>query len=52
MVPLQGDLAAAHAYGLDYGYAAGRETAVGAEHDEVLPLSRQSRRPELTGRGT
>jgi capsular exopolysaccharide synthesis family protein len=51
MVPLQGDLAAAHAYGLDYGYAAGRETAAGAEHDEVLPMSRQSRRPELTGRG-
>jgi capsular exopolysaccharide synthesis family protein len=51
MVPLQGDLAAAHAYGLDYGYAAGRETAAGAEHDVVLPMSRQSRRPELTGRG-
>jgi Mrp family chromosome partitioning ATPase len=25
MVPLQGDLAASHAYGMDYGYAVGRE---------------------------
>ena len=38
MVPLQGDLAAAHAYGLDYGYAAGRE----------LPLARD----DVPGAGT
>jgi capsular exopolysaccharide synthesis family protein len=51
MVPLQGDLAAAHAYGLDYGYADGREMLGGPEDELVYPMAAKTRRPQLTGRG-
>jgi capsular exopolysaccharide synthesis family protein len=51
MVPLRGDLAAAHASGLDYGYAVGRETAIGPDDELVLPMPTRAGRPQLTGRG-
>ena len=51
MVPLQGDLAAAHAYGLDYGYADGRAPVDGPDAETVLPMSTRTARPQLTGRG-
>ena len=42
MVPLRGDLAAAHAYGMDYGYAAGRETGSGPDADQAPAAERAS----------
>lgn len=51
MVPLQGDLAAAHAFGMEYGYTDDRETMPPSESDVAQPMSALASRPQLTGRG-
>jgi capsular exopolysaccharide synthesis family protein len=52
LVPLRGDLADAHAYGLEYGYAAGRELeAAPAPEARKRPKPWTAWKPELTSRG-